>query len=360
MNTALMLARPMLGRTAPNPAVGCVVVKRGRIVGRGATAAGGRPHAETQALAQAGGRARDATAYVTFEPCAHQGKTPPCAQALIDAGVARVVIGCLDPYPAVRGRGAARLRRAGIAVVTGVMEAECRRLNEGFICRVTKGRPFVLLKMALTLDGRIAAPGLRWISAAASRQLVHRWRNECDLVMVGAGTVIADNPRLTCRMEGGRDPVRLIVDAGLRVSPDALIFHQHSAAPTLVATVAARAARARVRYAFPNVEILQTEEGPQGVDLKDLMRQLAARGWSRVLLEGGARLAGSALAAGLVDRLAFFLAPRIAGAGLPAVAGLNPGGAEIVNMAVQRSGSDLLVEAELRGRGVRRTSPTHR
>ncbi len=220
MREALALAESALGLTTPNPAVGCVLVRGGRVVGRGVTARGGRPHAETIALRRAGARARGATAYVSFEPCAHRGQTPPCAEALAAAGVARVVVGCLDPYPPVRGRGLAILRRAGIKVTVGVLEDECRRLNEGFITRVTRRRPFVLLKLAMSLDGRIATASgdSKWISSEPARQIVHRWRRECDAVMVGAGTVLADDPRLTCRMRGGRDPVRVIIDAALRTA----------------------------------------------------------------------------------------------------------------------------------------------
>ena len=218
MCEALALADAVLGLTTPNPAVGCVIVRNGVIVGRGVTANGGRPHGETQALADAGEMARGATAYVSLEPCAHRGQTPPCARALFEAGVARVVAGCLDPYPAVHGRGIAMLKRAGIAVTVGLLEAECRRLNQGFFTRVARGRPMGILKLAATLDGRIATAGgdSQWISSEESRALVHRWRREADAVMAGAGTVIADNPRFTCRSAGGRDPVRVIIDGRLQ------------------------------------------------------------------------------------------------------------------------------------------------
>src|SRR5690348_11977082 len=199
MGEALTLAESALGFATPNPAVGCVIVRGGRIVGRGATAHGGRPHAETFALAQAGRNARGATAYVTLEPCAHHGQTPPCAEALIGARVARVVVGCVDPFPEVRGKGIDLLRKAGIEAAVGVLEDECRDTNEGFFTRVRTGRPMLVLKLAATLDGRIAAESgdSRWISSEESRALVHRWRRWSDAVMVGAGTVIADNPRLT-------------------------------------------------------------------------------------------------------------------------------------------------------------------
>src|SRR5579862_3356567 len=201
MEEAIALAESALGFTSPNPAVGCVIVAGDKIVGRGTTAVGGRPHAETVALARAGAKARGATAYVSLEPCAHYGQTPPCANALVEAGIARVVIGCGDPFPKVRGKGIAILRQAGIAVTLGVMEDEARRSNEGFFTRVETGRPMLTLKLAMTLDGRIATSSgdSKWISGAQSRALVHRWRRYSDAVMVGAGTVLADNPRLTCR-----------------------------------------------------------------------------------------------------------------------------------------------------------------
>jgi diaminohydroxyphosphoribosylaminopyrimidine deaminase / 5-amino-6-(5-phosphoribosylamino)uracil reductase len=358
MREALNLARPMLGLTTPNPTVGCVIVRDCEIVGQGATTAAGRPHGEANALAAAGGRARGATAYVSLEPCAHTGQTPPCARALVDAGLERVVIGCRDPYPAVRGRGLAILRAAGIAVTEGVLEDECRRLNEGFFTRVTRGRPFVTLKLATSLDGRIAAAGgdSRWISSPESRALVHRWRREADAVMVGAATVIADNPRLTCRLEGGRDPIRVIIDGRLRTPPAATIFRQRSLAPTMLVTTPANHARAKRRYAWRHgggnlLEIVAAKSTGGKIDLGVLLREFGGRGWSKILLEGGAHLAGAALAAGIVDRVSFFIAPRILGCGLPAVEGLMSrkvrGSVRLANLRVSPIGTDLLVEAEV-------------
>ena len=351
MRECLTLAHDVLGLTSPNPAVGCVIVRDGEVVGRGATAPGGRPHAETRALAIAGELARGATAYVSFEPCAHQGQTPPCARALAAAGIARAVVGCLDPYPPVRGRGLAILRRAGIATSTGVLEAECRQLNQGFITRVTRGRPFVLLKLAASLDGRIAAAGgdSRWISSEASRALVHRWRREADAVMVGAGTVITDNPRLTCRIEGGRDPIRVVIDGRLRSPAGAAVFRNRSRAPAILVTTPANAARAARRYAGPQVEVLAAKARAGEIALAPLMREFGRRGWANVLLEGGAHLAGAALKAGVVDRVAFFLAPRIIGCGLPAVEGLFAGkvrgSVRLDHLTARPVGEDWLLEA---------------
>jgi diaminohydroxyphosphoribosylaminopyrimidine deaminase/5-amino-6-(5-phosphoribosylamino)uracil reductase len=352
MREALALAYQMNGLTTPNPSVGCVIVRGGKIVGRGATANGGRPHAETQALAAAGVRARGATAYVSFEPCAHQGQTAPCARALIEAKVARVVVGCVDPYPAVRGRGIAMLRRAGIATTVGVLEAECRRMVEGFIARVTRGRPFVILKLAMSLDGRIAAASgdSRWISSEESRAIVHRWRREADAVMVGAGTVVADNPRLTCRIEGGRDPARVIIDQRLRCPPDARVFRGRSRGQAILVTAASEEARARHRYG-DGVEVMGAETNADGIVLDSVMRKFGERGWSKVLIEGGAHLAGGALKAGVVDRAAFFVAPRIIGGGLAAVEGLDfqrvRESVRIEKLRARPVGEDWLIEGEV-------------
>jgi diaminohydroxyphosphoribosylaminopyrimidine deaminase/5-amino-6-(5-phosphoribosylamino)uracil reductase len=352
MRECLALAQSKLGLTSPNPAVGCVIVREGKVVGRGATTPGGRPHAEPQAIAEAGEFARGATAYVSFEPCAHHGQTPPCARALADAGVARVVIGCLDPYPPVRGRGIAILNDAGIATTVGVLESECRHMNEGFITRVTRARPFVILKLAMSLDGRIAAAtgDSRWISSEESRRLVHRWRREADVVMVGAATVIADNPRLTCRIQDGRDPVRVIIDQRLRSPARAQIFRQHSQAPTILVTSASKVPSVKRRYGA-RVEAISASVDRQGIVLEEVMREFGRRGWSKVLIEGGAKLAGGALRARVVDRVAFFIAPLIIGCGLPSVEGLLARsvreGIKLKNFSAQRVGSDWLMEAEV-------------
>jgi diaminohydroxyphosphoribosylaminopyrimidine deaminase / 5-amino-6-(5-phosphoribosylamino)uracil reductase len=352
MRECLALAQSKLGLTSPNPAVGCMIVREGKVVGRGATALGGRPHAEPQAIAEAGEFARGATAYVSFEPCAHQGQTPPCARTLADAGVARVVIGCLDPYPPVRGRGVAILNGARIATTVGVLESECRRLNEGFITRVTRGRPFVILKLAMSLDGRIAAAtgDSRWISSEESRRLVHRWRRETDVVMVGAATVIADNPRLTCRIQEGRDPVRVIIDQRLRSPAGAQIFRQRSQAPTILVTSARKALSVKRRYGA-RVEAIGASVDKQGIVLEEVMYEFGRRGWSKVLIEGGAKLAGAALRARIVDRVAFFVAPLIIGCGLPSVEGLLAKSVreaiKLRNFSAQRVGSDWLMEAEV-------------
>src|SRR5580700_4659831 len=228
MRTALGLARRGLGNTWPNPAVGCVIVKDGRVVGRGWTQKGGRPHAETEALARAGKGAKGATAYVSLEPCSHHGKTPPCAEALIAAGVSRVVAAVEDPDPRVSGRGIARLRAAGIAVEAGLCAAEAAELNAGFFCRVAQGRPLVTLKLAASLDGRIATPTgkSRWITGPAARERAHLLRAAHDAVLIGTGTALADDPQLTCRLPGleARSPVRIVIDRTLRLPATLRLF----------------------------------------------------------------------------------------------------------------------------------------
>ncbi len=351
MAMAIALGVGALGSASPNAAVGCVIVRNRKAIASGATAPGGRPHAETQALKDAGARARGATAYVSLEPCAHYGQTPPCARALAEAGVSRVVIGCIDPYPRVRGRGIAILKRAGIEVVTGIDDVSARRANEGFFTRIAKRRPLVLLKLAMTLDGRIASPrgDSKWISSAPSRKLVHEWRRQSDAVMVGAGTVIADNPRLTCRLRGHRDPARVVIDARLRTSPEALVFTERSAAKTILVTTRARVAVARRRYASARTEVIAAASAANGeISLRALLSEFGRRGWNRVMLEGGAHLSASALRQGVVDRVALFIAPKILGGGLAAIEGLDfarvRDSIRLRDVCVRRVGDDLLVE----------------
>jgi diaminohydroxyphosphoribosylaminopyrimidine deaminase / 5-amino-6-(5-phosphoribosylamino)uracil reductase len=354
MRAALALAQEQLGLTTPNPSVGCVIVRGDKVVGRGVTGVGGRPHGEAVALADAGALARGATAYVSFEPCAHFGQTPPCANALVEAGVKRVVIGCVDPDPRVRGRGIAILKRANIDVTTGVLEDEALRLNEGFITRVRLGRPMSILKLAMSIDGRIAAGSgdSRWISSRESRELVHRWRRECDAVMVGAGTVIADNPRLTCRVAGGRDPVRVVVDAKLRTSPTARVYRQRSKASTLLVTTPRNLVSAQRRYERRGVEVIAVATHGGVIELNRLMLEFGHRGWCRVLIEGGASLAGSALSAGIVDRVAFFVAPKILGAGLSAIDGMKSRSVrdsiQLEDLSARQVGDDWLLEGRVR------------
>jgi len=351
MARAVALARRALGRTSPNPAVGAVIVKNGRVVGEGYTRPAGGPHAEVVALRRAGTRARGATLYVTLEPCAHFGRTPPCADAVIAAGLARVVVAVGDPNPLVRGRGVRGLRRAGIAVTTRVLAEEAGAVSAWFRHFIVRRRPFVLLKLAASLDGRIAtARGeSRWISGPEARRWVHELRNRVDAVMVGAGTVIADDPALTCRVRGGRDPLRVVVDGRLRMSPRARMLRQRSSASTLVATTGA-ASRGRSRAltrAGAEVVIL----GGRGttLHLPALLRELASRGVVCVLVEGGGELAAALLRARLVDRLLVVSAPTLLGGDGRAMLGALglrrlAGAPRIVDETVTRLGPDLLRE----------------
>jgi diaminohydroxyphosphoribosylaminopyrimidine deaminase / 5-amino-6-(5-phosphoribosylamino)uracil reductase len=329
MSAALTLARRGLGRVWPNPAVGCVLVNGGRIVGRGWTQPGGRPHAEAEALRRAGSDARGATAYISLEPCCHQGQTPPCSEALIASGIRRTVIAVEDPDPRVSGRGEARLRAEGIAVTTGVSRAAAEHLNAGFFLKVTQGRPLVTLKAATTLDGRIATGGgdSRWITGAAARIVAHRLRAEHDAVLIGSGTALADDPALTCRLPGmeNRSPLRIVLDGRLRLPPTAGLARTAHQTPTWVMTSTGADAARRQALAAKGVSVVEIEAGCAGhPDPGAVLSELARRGLTRVLIEGGGVVAASFLAAGLVDRIAWFHAPRIIGAdGVPAASSIG-------------------------------------
>jgi diaminohydroxyphosphoribosylaminopyrimidine deaminase / 5-amino-6-(5-phosphoribosylamino)uracil reductase len=327
MALALSLGRRGMGRVWPNPAVGCVIVKEGRIVGRGWTADGGRPHAETRALAQAGAAARGADVFVTLEPCAHHGVTPPCALALVEAGVGRVVVACGDPDPRVAGRGLDMLRAAGIAVETGVMEAEARADHAGFLLRVTEGRPFVTLKLAATLDGRIATASgeSRWITGPAARRRVHGLRATHDAVMVGGGTARADDPALTVRDMGVvHQPVRVVVSRGMDLPEDGVLARTAGEVPVWVAHDARLEAAVVAAWAGRGVEGLPCAVAGGQVEPGAVLQALAARGITRVFCEGGGGLAASLLAAGLVDEVVMFSAGMMMGAeGRPMVSALG-------------------------------------
>ena len=313
MAAALSLAARHLGQTWPNPAVGCVIVDAaGHVVGRGWTQRGGRPHAETEALKMAGERARGGTAYVTLEPCSHHGKTPPCAEALVAAGIKRCVAAIEDPDPRVSGRGVAKLREAGIAVETGALADRARDLNAGFLTRVAKGRPFVSLKLATSLDGRIAtkAGESRWITGEEARAFGHRLRATHDAIAVGSGTVLADDPELTCRLRGleDRSPVRLVFDRRGRIPATARVLA--GGPPTwLIGETTGK-----VKNAAQFIEI--TKDSVPA----DVLAKLGEAGLTRILVEGGAMLATALLKAGLVDRLYWFRAPIVIGGdGLPGI-----------------------------------------
>jgi diaminohydroxyphosphoribosylaminopyrimidine deaminase / 5-amino-6-(5-phosphoribosylamino)uracil reductase len=325
MSEALSLARRGLGRTRPNPPVGAVVVRAGRVVGRGWHRRAGGPHAEVVALAEAGSRARGGTLYVTLEPCSHFGRTPPCAPVVVEAGLRRVVVGAGDPNPRVRGRGLRVLERAGVETVVGVCEAEARELIRAYARHVQTGLPFVRLKLAASADGKIAAQGgaSRWITGPRARRLVHEWRDEFDAVLVGADTVLADDPALTCRRRGGRDPIRIVVDGSLRTPPTARLLRD-GRSPVWIATRRGASARRAAALAASGAEVLTLPARRGHVDLGALLRELGKRDVVSLLVEGGSRLAGALLGEGRVDELRWFSAPiLIGGDGIPMIGSLG-------------------------------------
>lgn len=356
MQRALDLARQGVGRTRPNPAVGAVIVREGQVVGEGFHPAAGEPHAEIFALRQAGELARGADLYVTLEPCSHQGRTGPCAEAVVAAGIGRLFIGTLDPNPKVCGRGRARIEAAGIPVVVGLLEEECRRLIAPFAKHVVTGLPYLILKSAITLDGftATATGDSQWITNPSSRLQVHHLRDQVDGILVGIGTVLADNPQLTTRLpEGGRNPLRIVVDSTLKIPEDAALLNGSSAPPLIVTT--ARAPQKRIdALSALGVEILTIPEGEGGVDLAAMMAELGRRGLQSILLEGGAHLNGAALRVGLVDRVMVFIAPKLLGGGdgrgifAGPGARLLDGAVELDHLRVSRFGDDILVEGEVR------------
>lgn len=327
MSHALALAARGLGRTWPNPAVGCVLVKEGRIIGRGWTQPGGRPHAERMALDQAGAAARGATAYVTLEPCAHHGKTPPCAEALVAAGIARVVTAQTDPDPRVAGRGHAILRAAGIAVTEGLLEPRARALQAGFLKRVTRGLPFTTLKLAATLDGRIAtATGeSRWITGPQARRRVHLMRLTHDAVLTSSATALADDPDLTARDMGAtHQPLRLLADSALKTPPHSRLARSAKDHPVWVLHGPAAPEPARAAWAAAGARLIACPaEGPH-LNLTETFRLLAAEGLTRILIEAGGQFAAALIRARLVDDLALFQAGCLIGAeGIPVLGPLG-------------------------------------
>ena len=350
MAHALGLARRGLGRVWPNPAVGCVIVKDGRIVGRGWTQAGGRPHAETVALAQAGARVKGATAYVSLEPCAHHGKTPPCASALIAAGVARAVSALEDPDARVAGKGHAMLRNAGIAVETGVLAAEAEALQRGFLTRIRQGRPMVTLKLAMSLDGRIATASgeSKWITGPEARRRVHAMRAAHDAVLVGAGTARADDPDLTARGLGvSHQPVRVVAARSLDLPEGSLLARTAREVPVWLMHGTSAPADRRAHWQQAGARLFECAEGAGGLDPAAMLEALGAAGLTRVFCEGGGQLASALLTSGLVDEIALFTAGLALGA--DARPGLGPLGLTALDgaerfrlISVERVGADTL------------------
>jgi diaminohydroxyphosphoribosylaminopyrimidine deaminase/5-amino-6-(5-phosphoribosylamino)uracil reductase len=324
MRAALALARRGLGTTWPNPSVGCVLVREGRVVGRGSTGYGGRPHAESTALSVAGVSAKGATAYVTLEPCCHWGLTPPCTDALIQAEVARVVIATLDPDKRVDSLGAARLREAGINVEYGLLQDEARGDLQGFFFRVNENRPLVTLKLASTLDGKIATSTgeSRWITGHEARRMAHVLRGRHDAVLIGVDTVIADDPELTCRVDGFRQSpiVRVIVDSNLRTPVISNLVRTASDSPLWILVCERTEPCRRDVLVELGATVIVIESSEAGINLIDGLKTLAMAGLTRVLVEGGGRVAASFVRAGLVDRIAWLHAPAVLGGdGLPSL-----------------------------------------
>lgn len=363
MRRALALAERGRGATSPNPLVGCVLARDGVVVGEGHHARAGGPHAEVVALAGAGDAARGATAYVTLEPCDHHGRTPPCTSALIDAGVARVVIATLDPDPRVDGAGVRRLRDAGVTVEIGLLEDEARTQNEAFLTSQARRRPFVLYKTAMTLDGKIATRTghSRWITGEASRARVQRWRHELDAVAVGVTTVLLDDPRLTARVEGGRTPLKVVFDSVARTPPDASLLRPDDAGAPARAVVYVGAGAPEDRCSAlraAGAEVVRLG-GPSGRPaVRAALADLHAREVRSLLLEGGGTLAWSFLEADAVDRVAWFIGPKLLGGnGATPLGGLGvtrmQDAIELDEVTTEASGDDLLVRARVRSRAAR-------
>jgi diaminohydroxyphosphoribosylaminopyrimidine deaminase/5-amino-6-(5-phosphoribosylamino)uracil reductase len=344
MRHALALAERALGTTAPNPAVGCVIVKDERVVGRGWTQPGGRPHAETMALVEAGEAARGATAYVTLEPCAHHGQTPPCANALVEAGIARVVVAVEDPDPRVSGKGIAMLWDAGVEVASGVLEREAAELNLGFFLRVKENRPLVTLKIAQSLDGKTATVSghSKWITGTEARRHGHLLRAKHDAILVGVETALADDPELTCRIAGleDRSPVRVVLDTRLRLKESAKLVKTAKQVPTLVFTT--------VAGQLGDAEVIRVGRDARGrPDIGAVLNKLSERGITRLLVEGGASVHASFLDRGLAGRLEVFRAPVVLGASgksaVDALAALDlDEAARFVSLGKRVLGADLL------------------
>ncbi len=315
MRMALRLALRGAGRTSPNPMVGAVLVRNGKVIGTGFHKGAGNDHAEIVALKRAGEKARGATLYLNLEPCDHYGRTPPCVPSLIEAGIKRVIAGMVDPNPLVSGRGIQRLKKAGIEVEAGVLEAECLRLNEAFTKYITRGIPFVILKLAASLDGKIAAStgDSRWITGEESRRYVHRLRNQVDAVVVGVGTVLADNPKLTCRIPGGRDPWRVVLDAHLRIPLTAQLLRQRGPEKTIVITGSHAPKRKAEAIKRRGARVWDFSLRKGGISFAPVLKKLAQLGVLSVMIEGGAVTASRALREGVVDKILFFYAPKIIG-----------------------------------------------
>lgn len=354
LRQALSLAERGVGWTSPNPLVGAVIVKDGRVIGEGWHVRCGELHAERHALTRCTEDPRGATMYVNLEPCCHQGRQPPCVDAIIEAGIARVVLGARDPNPSVAGQGIARIRRAGIQVTEGCLAEECRQINEVFFHYIQTKRPFLAMKYAMTQDGKIAAytGASQWISGEESRRHAHALRNRYRGILVGVGTVLADDPMLNCRMEGGRDPIRILCDSQLRTPLTAQVVRTAREIPTILATCCTEEAR-QAPYREAGCTVIVTPPRDGSVDLSLLMQELGQREIDSVLLEGGGTLNWSALQQGLVQKVYTYIAPKLlggAGAKSPVEGQGFPRPDEAVHLRTRKVtmlGEDLLIESEV-------------
>jgi len=358
MEVAIAQAKKGAGRVSPNPMVGAVVVKKGKIVSLGYHHRAGGPHAEINVLKKAGKKARNADLYVNLEPCCHYGRTPPCVGAIINSGIKKVVIGTIDPNPLISGRGVAQLKAAGITTHIGVLEEECRKLNEIYIKYIVQKIPFVILKVASSLDGKIATKSgdSRGITNQESLHFVHRLRDQVDAIMVGIGTIQSDNPLLTTRLKRkvGKDPIRVIVDSSLRISPHSRVFNPHSQADVIIATTNLAPKRKKEKLEKIGVKVITIDSSDREVDLKKLMVALGKLEITSLLIEGGTKIITSALRDDIVDKIIFFYAPKILGG--RSAYGITAGeGVEYVNQAlkvqdlrVRRRGEDILIEGYIK------------
>ncbi|KQU20413.1 bifunctional diaminohydroxyphosphoribosylaminopyrimidine deaminase/5-amino-6-(5-phosphoribosylamino)uracil reductase RibD [Peribacillus butanolivorans] len=354
MKLALDLAASAKGKTNPNPVVGAVIVKDGVIAGTGIHRKAGEPHAEVHAFKMAGDYAKDATLYVTLEPCSHYGKTPPCANLVKESGVRRVVVATQDPNPEVAGRGISILRDAGIEVEVGVLEKEAQRLNERFIHNMITNRPFVISKYAMTLDGKLATHTghSKWITGEESRHSVHLLRDEVDAILIGIGTVLADNPSLTTRLPegGGKNPIRIILDSELRVPLDANVV-QVSDAKTVIVTQENASVDKIAALSEKGIEFIIVPKTDAGLDLRILMEELYKKGITDVLLEGGSEVNASFLRAGLIDKYLIYVAPKLLGGrnSLTPFSGINVDtmdeAMDVSISSVDMSGEDICIIA---------------
>ena len=355
MKLAIALARKGRFYVGPNPMVGAVIVKKGMIIGRGYHQRFGGNHAEINAINNAGEDISGSTLYVTLEPCCHEGKTPPCTDSIIKNKIARVVIGAIDSNPLVSCQGINYLQSCGIEVKAGILEKECRHLNEKFFYYMETGFPYVTIKYAQTLDGRIAtATGeSQWISSAASLKLAHQLRAEHDAILVGRKTVDKDNPELTVRLVRGRNPLRVIVDSELNISPTAKVLQNIYKTPTLIATIKKPDDARFKRIAATGAEIITVKADKKGhVDLKKLFKLLAAKNISSILIEGGAQIITSVLKNNLANRLVTVIAPKIIGKGIEAVGDLNIKNLDLAKILsvqkVTRNGNDIIIDSRLK------------